>query len=45
MIDHVGLRVGDYQRSKTFFRTALAPLGYTMVMEFDTPQGKAGGRA
>ena len=43
MIDHIGLRVSDYQRSKAFYQTALAPLGYTMVMEFDMPEGKVGG--
>jgi len=34
MIDHVGLRVSDYQWSKRFFETALAPLGYSVIMEF-----------
>ena len=43
MIDHIGLRVSDYQRSKAFYQEALAPLGYTMMMEFDTPQGESGG--
>jgi len=43
MIDHIGLRVSDYQRSKAFYQEALAPLGYTMMMEFDTPQGTSGG--
>jgi catechol 2,3-dioxygenase-like lactoylglutathione lyase family enzyme len=35
MIDHVGLRVADYARSKRFFEQALAPLGYSLLMEFD----------
>jgi catechol 2,3-dioxygenase-like lactoylglutathione lyase family enzyme len=43
MIDHIGLRVSDYQLSKRFFLEALAPLGYTMMMEFDAPQGKSCG--
>jgi catechol 2,3-dioxygenase-like lactoylglutathione lyase family enzyme len=34
MLDHVGIGVGDYQRSKAFYETALAPLGYTLLMEF-----------
>lgn len=34
MIDHIGLRVSNYARSKTFFEKALAPLGYSLVMEF-----------
>jgi catechol 2,3-dioxygenase-like lactoylglutathione lyase family enzyme len=33
MIDHVGFPVSDYERSKSFYATALAPLGYTLVME------------
>jgi catechol 2,3-dioxygenase-like lactoylglutathione lyase family enzyme len=33
MIDHVGFPVSDYERSKTFYTRALAPLGYTLVME------------
>lgn len=34
MIDHVGFPVSDYERSKRFYEQALAPLGYTLVMEF-----------
>ncbi len=33
MLDHIGLPVSDYARSKTFYETALAPLGYGLVME------------
>ena len=33
MIDHVGFPVLDYERSKTFYLKALAPLDYTLVME------------
>jgi catechol 2,3-dioxygenase-like lactoylglutathione lyase family enzyme len=33
MIDHVGFPVSDYARSKAFYEQALAPLGYTLVME------------
>jgi catechol 2,3-dioxygenase-like lactoylglutathione lyase family enzyme len=28
LIDHVTLRVSDFQASKTFYETVLAPLGY-----------------
>jgi|SRR5215218_5181568 len=28
MIDHVGINVSDYERSKAFYVEALAPLGY-----------------
>lgn len=33
MLDHVNLRVADYERSKRFYTAALAPLGYTLAME------------
>jgi catechol 2,3-dioxygenase-like lactoylglutathione lyase family enzyme len=33
MIDHVGFPVSDYKKAKEFYTRALAPLGYTMVME------------
>jgi catechol 2,3-dioxygenase-like lactoylglutathione lyase family enzyme len=39
MIDHVGLVVRDYAKSKAFFEKALAPLGYKLVMEFDAAAG------
>jgi catechol 2,3-dioxygenase-like lactoylglutathione lyase family enzyme len=33
MIDHLGLRVADVARSTEFYRAALTPLGYGIVME------------
>lgn len=33
MIDHIGFPISDYEKSKTFYAKALAPLGYTLVME------------
>lgn len=33
MIDHIGFPVSDYARAKAFYSAALAPLGYTLVME------------
>jgi catechol 2,3-dioxygenase-like lactoylglutathione lyase family enzyme len=33
MIDHVSLGVRDYEASKRFFRQALAPLEYELLME------------
>ena len=33
MLDHVSLRVADFQRALAFYRAALAPIGY-VVMEF-----------
>ena len=38
MIDHVGFPVSDYERSKTFYLKALAPLAYTLVMEVTQEQ-------
>jgi catechol 2,3-dioxygenase-like lactoylglutathione lyase family enzyme len=35
IIDHIGLAVSDYDRSKQFFTQALAPLGITLVMEVE----------
>ncbi len=33
ILDHIGLSVSDYESSKYFFTTALAPLGIALVME------------
>ncbi|HND32970.1 MAG TPA: VOC family protein [Myxococcota bacterium] len=33
MLDHVGITVQDYEKSKDFFTKALAPLGIVLVME------------
>jgi catechol 2,3-dioxygenase-like lactoylglutathione lyase family enzyme len=33
MLDHIGFPISDYARSKAFYLQALAPLGYTLVME------------
>ncbi len=35
MIDHVGFAISDYERGKEFYARALAPLGYTLIMEVD----------
>ena len=29
VLDHISLRVADYDRSRKFYEAALAPLGYT----------------
>jgi len=45
MIDHTGLNVSDYQKSKAFYLAALAPLGYQVVMEMPSsivPHGGMG---
>ena len=39
MIDHTGINVSNFEASKTFYQKALAPLGYTMTMEFPIDDG------
>lgn len=34
MIDHTGVTVSDYSKSRDFYQAALAPLGYALLMEF-----------
>ena len=34
MIDHTGIIVSDYARSRAFYLNALAPIGYTLLLEF-----------
>jgi len=38
MIDHIGFPVSDYAKSKAFYMQALAPLGYTLLMEIGAEQ-------
>jgi len=38
MIDHTGLTVSDFAKSKDFYAKALAPLGYKVMMEFTAAQ-------
>jgi catechol 2,3-dioxygenase-like lactoylglutathione lyase family enzyme len=33
MIDHIGFPVSDYPKARDFYAKALAPLGYTLIME------------
>ena len=39
MLDHVGLRVQDLARVVSFYRAALALIGYQVAMEFATAAG------
>ncbi|MGE0615034.1 MAG: VOC family protein [Bacteriovoracia bacterium] len=39
MIDHTGLNVSNYKKSREFYTKALAPLGYTPIMEFSMTEG------
>ncbi|HYD79717.1 MAG TPA: VOC family protein [Paucimonas sp.] len=35
MIDHVTIRVSDYETSRDFYTKALRPLGYEIAVEYD----------
>ena len=39
-IDHVGLDVSDYERSKSFYEQALAPLGVKVLGGLTGDQGE-----
>jgi catechol 2,3-dioxygenase-like lactoylglutathione lyase family enzyme len=34
MIDHIGITVSDFDKSKRFYSQALAPINYSLLMEF-----------
>ena len=34
MLDHISLRVQDFDRALTFYKAALAPIGYAVAMEY-----------
>lgn len=41
MLDHIGVKVSDFTRSRAFYVKALAPLNYELLMEF--PASVTGG--
>jgi catechol 2,3-dioxygenase-like lactoylglutathione lyase family enzyme len=44
MIDHVGINVSNFEKSKVFYAEALAPLGYQFLSEFSaSPTNSAAG--
>ena len=43
MIDHTGVNCSDFSTSKAFYQKALAPLGYELLMEISSDEGRAGG--
>ncbi|RDI99934.1 VOC family protein [Dyella solisilvae] len=45
MLDHVGLHVSGYERSREFYRKVLTPLGATLVMEISEEQTGDGAHA
>ncbi len=38
MLDHIGITATDLKKSVAFYRAALAPLGYEVLMEFSAEQ-------
>lgn len=42
MLDHVFISVSDIDRSIAFYEQALAPLGITHALDYDSRQGPAG---
>ncbi len=45
MLDHIGFPVSDFVRSKAFYASALAPLGYRVVKEMNLSEDGADGYA
>ncbi|MFI4995125.1 MAG: VOC family protein [Hyphomicrobiales bacterium] len=43
MLDHIGFAVSDFERSLAFYKKALEPLGFGLVME--VPREATGGEA
>jgi len=39
LLDHIIITVSDYEASKAFYLTALAPLGYEIVLDMGTAVG------
>ena len=39
IIDHIGVPISDFQKSKAFYSRALAPLGIVSVMEMESWAG------
>jgi catechol 2,3-dioxygenase-like lactoylglutathione lyase family enzyme len=39
VLDHISLGVSDLQRSRAFYREALAPLGLSPIFDFDDSTG------
>jgi catechol 2,3-dioxygenase-like lactoylglutathione lyase family enzyme len=45
MLDHIGFAVADFDRSKSFFEAALAPLGISLLMALTAEQTGADSHA
>jgi catechol 2,3-dioxygenase-like lactoylglutathione lyase family enzyme len=44
MLDHVTANVADLDQAKRFYSQALAPLGYSLAMEFESAAGFGAGQ-
>ncbi len=44
IIDHVGIKVSDYEKTKAAYNAALAPLGIALLMEFPNVGGWGKGK-
>ncbi|AOY01620.1 VOC family protein [Jeongeupia sp. USM3] len=42
MIDHVGITVSNFEQSKSFYASALSPIGYVLLM--DLPKAVSGSK-
>jgi catechol 2,3-dioxygenase-like lactoylglutathione lyase family enzyme len=38
MIDHIGINISNFGKSKEFYANALAPLSYQLLREFEAPE-------
>ncbi len=43
MLDHISLRVTKFEQALAFYKQALAPLGYQVIMEFPDGAGLGAG--
>lgn len=43
VIDHVGLRVSDFERAKAFYQAALGTLGVTLLAEWTSDRDRTAG--
>ncbi|TXL71136.1 VOC family protein [Vineibacter terrae] len=43
MLDHITLRVTNYAKSKAFYAAALAPLSYSLMVDFEHEGAKVAG--
>lgn len=44
MIDHLTMKVRDFEKAKAFYAAALRPIGYRVMMEYGTSAGLGAGK-